>query len=254
MIARLTSLLFVFSALETIAFLAPKTTLSTTIDKHRTFLPTAKNGCLNLHTLYASDRHKNFAKMLPKAIIFDLDGCVWAPEMYQLMYGSPFKKDPENIPDMLTCNNQPVRLLGDIRNIFEELYTQECFDGVKIGISSRTDEPDWARELLSKFEVTVNEKSQPIHLINIFNGPVEIAKDSKKAHFRRIHAKTGINYEDMLFFDNEFGNCDQIAFMGVSVVYCPDGVTRKLWDMGLHDEFPRSDGSVINGDQGLFRW
>ena len=26
----------------------------------------------------------------PKVLVFDLDGCVWDPELYQLMGGSPF--------------------------------------------------------------------------------------------------------------------------------------------------------------------
>lgn len=81
------------------------------------------------------------------------------------------------------------------------------------------------------------------------NGPIEIEKDSKVDHFRRIHIETGIEYEDMLFFDNEFGNCEEVASLGVSVAYCPRGVTRKVWDMGILEEFPRSDGTVINGDQ-----
>eukprot|EP00536_Pseudo-nitzschia_multiseries_P018209 jgi/Psemu1/315604/fgenesh1_kg.2256_\ len=174
--------------------------------------------------------------------------------MYEILYfmggkGSPFKKDPKDNPNLLTCNNKPVRLLGDVRSIFAELHTQPCFEDIRIGISSRTDEPDWARELLEKFEITENEKGQPISLMNVINGPIEIAKDSKTEHFRRIHIETCIEYEDMLFFDNEFGNCDKIASLGVSVVYCPNGVTRKLWDMGVYDDFPKSDGSVINGDQ-----
>eukprot|EP00532_Pseudo-nitzschia_australis_P018529 CAMPEP_0168303964 /NCGR_PEP_ID=MMETSP0142_2-20121227/45068_1 /TAXON_ID=44445 /ORGANISM="Pseudo-nitzschia australis, Strain 10249 10 AB" /LENGTH=228 /DNA_ID=CAMNT_0008255039 /DNA_START=194 /DNA_END=880 /DNA_ORIENTATION=- len=211
-------------------------------------------GNLDLHVLHASDRSDKKGKMLPKAIIFDLDGCLWTPEMYEIMFfmggkGSPFKKDPKSDRNLLTCNNKPVRLLGDVRSIFEDLYTQPDFEDVKIGISSRTDEPNWARELLTKFEVTENERGQPIYLINVIDGPVEIAKDSKKEHFRRINIETGIEYEDMLFFDNEFGNCDKIASLGVSVVYCPDGVTRTLWDMGVHDDFPKSDGSVINGEQ-----
>lgn len=258
MIVRVTILLLLFCALETVAFVIPKTALLTSIDKHHGSCANVNKRCLILHVLHASGGNEKEAKTVPKAIIFDLDGCLWTPEMYEILYfmsgkGSPFKKDPKSDLNLLTCDNKPVRLLGDVRSIFEDLYTLPYFEDVRIGISSRTDEPNWARELLAKFEVTENERGQPIYLINVINGPVEIAQDSKKEHFQRIHIESGIDYEDMLFFDNEFGNCDKIASLGVSVVYCPDGVTRKLWDMGVYDEFPKSDGSVINGDKGG-RW
>ena len=29
--------------------------------------------------------------LLPKVVVFDLDGCVWEPEMYELAGGAPFK-------------------------------------------------------------------------------------------------------------------------------------------------------------------
>ena len=29
--------------------------------------------------------------IIPKVVVFDLDGCVWTPEMYELNGGTPFK-------------------------------------------------------------------------------------------------------------------------------------------------------------------
>jgi hypothetical protein len=34
----------------------------------------------------------------------------------------------------------------------------------------------------------------------------------------------------MVFFDNERGNCNTVAKLGVTVVYCPNGVTQEDWD------------------------
>ena len=187
------------------------------------------------------------------SIFFDLDGCLWTPEMYEIVYfmggrGAPFREDPEDPNQLLTTGDQPVRLLGDVRAVFEEVHTS-MDSGVLIGVSSRTDEPDWARELLDKFKICNNN----VCLADVLNGPIEIAKDSKAKHFRRIRAETGIGYQDMVFFDNEFGNCQEVASLGVSVVYCPDGVTMDLWRECLETEFPRSDGSVINSE-GWLSW
>lgn len=37
----------------------------------------------------------------------------------------------------------------------------------------------------------------------------------------------------MLFFDNEMGNIKSVSKLGVKCVYCPDGMTERIWDEGL---------------------
>ena len=37
----------------------------------------------------------------------------------------------------------------------------------------------------------------------------------------------------MLFFDNEYGNIENVQKLGVKCVYCPHGVTQTAWDEGL---------------------
>jgi len=199
---------------------------------------------------------ENKSKKLPKAIIFDLDGCLWTPEMYEIIFfqggrGSPFQTNPTDPLNLLTCGGSPVQLLGDTRAVFRELHTNHSFRNVKVGISSRTDEPTWARELLTKFPIPLSDEGiegECIHLETAFNGPIEIAQDEKVDHFHRIVEKCSIDFEEILFFDNEYRNCESVAKLGVSVVYCPDGVTKELWDLGVYEEFPRSNGSVINVD------
>eukprot|EP00951_Prasinocladus_malaysianus_P034157 scaffold342974_cov31-Prasinocladus_malaysianus.AAC.1 len=37
----------------------------------------------------------------------------------------------------------------------------------------------------------------------------------------------------LVFFDNEYGNCVDVQRLGVTCVYCPDGMTEQIWIMGL---------------------
>lgn len=99
----------------------------------------------------------------------------------------------------------------------------------------------------------------------------EIYPGSKLTHFRRIKESTGIEYSDMLFFDNEnwnikakrLVNCcgpctlrvhpacllpfsrnvflspQEVSRLGVVCVYTPDGMTNKAWREGL-DAFARN--------------
>ena len=177
--------------------------------------------------------------------------------MYELIYfsggrGAPFTLDRSNPKQLRTVGNEPVYLLGDVRKIFQELHQEAKtgFEVVKVGISSRTDEPDWARELLQKFKIDSlnNDQKESFSLEDVFKnsgGPIEIAKDSKVEHFKRICNSCGVRMEEILFFDNELGNCRQVAQLGVTVAYCPDGVKSHLWRYALDEAFPVTDGKVI---------
>lgn len=53
----------------------------------------------------------------------------------------------------------------------------------------------------------------------------EIYYGTKTKHFRAIHKASGIPYREMLFFDNERGNCRDVAALGVTCVYTPEGAS-----------------------------
>lgn len=177
--------------------------------------------------------------------------------MYEILYfskgrGAPFRPDPANPGQLLTVGNQPVYLLGNVREVMKELYVDPLWKDALVGISSRTDEPTWARELLTKFEI-INGSDEhsnvtTVVLQDIFEGgPIEIKQDSKVEHFQRISDTTGIDLEDILFFDNESGNCREVATLGVTVAYTPDGVTKEIFDVAL-EAFPQTGGDVVGLD------
>jgi len=209
--------------------------------------------------------------LTPKLIIFDLDGCLWRPEMYELLMfgddGSPFREDSRNPKALISSTGTQVRLIGDVRRIMFDLKHNPQWSSTRVGISSRTDEPDWARELLEKFIIDQRDcvdtntfalgespdKNMELNTIHSF--PLkdaftpelcEIAKDSKVQHFKRIlkNAGSGTKMEDILFFDNEMGNCRQVASLGVTVCYCPEGVTTIAWDLSI-SKFPAKNGQII---------
>ena len=157
----------------------------------------------------------------PKVVVFDLDGCLWDPEMYQLSWrgGAPFTPDGDA---MLAQSGERVVLLGAAREILRELRTTDDWSATKVAISSRTDEPAWAAELLDKFRV------DDMVLGDCFDAR-EITKESKSSHFRRLKEKYSCAYEDILFFDNEYGNCREISQLGVTVAFSPEGVTGDVW-------------------------
>ena len=138
-------------------------------------------------------------------------------EMYELLWegrgaGAPF--EPIDATDSSKLKAQcgaVVEMIGDVAHVFEKLYADPKWNGIQVGISSRTDEPTWARELLQKFKLPESQ----VPLESVFTGPWEIAYDGKTAHFERISKTTGVPMESILFFDNEAGNCRSVSKQGV---------------------------------------
>jgi len=113
-------------------------------------------------------------------------------------------------------------------------------------VASKTDEPDWAHFCLDHLVIggdqTVDDddeykdttKRPPIVLGSCFQRQgkslVEISYGTKTHHFHRLHQKTGIPYEEMTFFDNEYGNIRDVSKLGVHCFYTPDGMMVEDWE------------------------
>merc|ERR1712130_11326 len=178
---------------------------------------------------------------IPKVFVFDLDGCVWEPEMYELWgSGSPFTLNRKN-GNLKDSRNTDVYLLGAVREILYELKTNEKYANSIVAIASTRDEPNWARECLDKFKIGPN---LDITLGTVFSHS-EIYKSSigKKKHFQEIKTKTGVDFDEMVFYDNQMNNMNCVSKLGVTCVYTPDGVTAKMWQKSLED-FPMP-GKII---------
>ena len=62
----------------------------------------------------------------------------------------------------------------------------------------------------------------------------QIYKANKQQHFQNLKKEfPDIQYSEMLFFDNEYGNIRNVEKLGVKCVYCPEGMTEKAWQEGL---------------------
>ena len=178
---------------------------------------------------------------LPKVLVFDLDGCLWEPEMYELLYGTggaPFKPRPDG--DLIDRSGNIITLLGNTRDIMYELKSDGKWKDTKVAIASKCNEPNWAQECLDKFQLR-----EKVNLRSVFSPDlIEIYFGSKVNHLRSIAKKSGIALTDMIFFDNQIDNCREVAAIGVTVAYTPDGVTRSIFEKALQ-AFPQSTRKII---------
>lgn len=58
---------------------------------------------------------------------------------------------------------------------------------------------------------------------------------TKISHFKSIQHKTKINYNDMLFFDDETRNKEVERYLGVKFTLVVDGVTKPLFDKAIEE-------------------
>tara|TARA_B100000686_G_C16545193_1_gene839497 strand:+ start:358 stop:825 length:468 start_codon:yes stop_codon:yes gene_type:complete len=148
--------------------------------------------------------------MKPKLVVFDLDFTLWDAAGTWCDHLSP----PFNIRSgrIFDSRGSELKLYPSTIDILEELK-YEHFD---LGIASRTNEPDWARELLDLLNVRDYFRYE------------EIYPGSKVTHFKRLRNKSGLNYEDMIFFDDEQRNITEVGDLGVNCILVKNGISPSL--------------------------
>ena len=167
--------------------------------------------------------------------VFDLDDTVWEPEMYEL--NGPPKRIRHNIrgakkgKSLIVTDqlNTQINVYDGASYALSEINKLREIDNMDIqaAVASRTDEPEWAAQCMDW--LTVDDGKS---LTACFDH-VEIGFNDKQWHFQRLKKKTGIEYESMVFFDNEMRNIRSVRQLGVKCVYTPNGMTKDAWHDAL---------------------
>lgn len=84
---------------------------------------------------------------------------------------------------------------------------------------------------------------------------IEIFPGDKRKHFQNIRRASGIDFADMLFFDDardgKYGNCEPVSEMGVLAAHCPNGIyNEEVFTTGLekYSEWDRSPNNIVEWD------
>ncbi|KAG3022408.1 hypothetical protein PC121_g7641 [Phytophthora cactorum] len=191
---------------------------------------------------------------IPRLVVFDLDFTLWYPEMYEL-WGAPFKKNPTT-GVVTDCKGEQVHFFGAVHTVLSILETDPQFrDTTEVAVASRTTEPKWAKTCMRLMDVDIGDVSskdmkeeeseeseenddeedeEKKSLLSIVDYEA-IYPRNKRVHFEQLKKDSGIPYEDMLFFDNEYGNVHDIQKLGVTCAYCPQGLTEGSWIQGMEE-------------------
>lgn len=154
---------------------------------------------------------------VPRLIVFDLDFTLWdCGGTWCDCLSPPFRVDGAKIEDR---TGRLVRLYDDVHAILEYCDTEE----IPFAIASRTEQPTWARQLLEHLAITDRFAF------------AEIYPSSKLRHFAALQRASGIDYREMLFFDDEMRNIREVGGLGVASIFVRDGMTADLFHDSLAD-------------------
>ncbi|KAL9182740.1 hypothetical protein ACHAXT_004019 [Thalassiosira profunda] len=188
-------------------------------------------------------------------VVFDLDYTIWQPEMYQIdgppklisaddFRGKAKRKSrasPRQLPMGAATIHQnkiatdrrgtPITVFDGASHALSEINRMRKDMDLQVAISSRTDEPSWAYQLM-KWLVAADGK--PLSKC-IDPDLIEISYADKSSQFESLNRKTGIAFEKMVFFDNEIWNINSVGRLGVKCYHTPNGMTREDWERCLEE-------------------
>jgi len=149
---------------------------------------------------------------LPSLVVFDLDFTLWdCGGLWIDCAAYPFSKTATG--SIIDSSGRTLRLYEDVLDILAELDELP----IPIGVASRTEQPDWARDLLNLFEI--KDRFQF----------AEIYPDSKTEHFTGLREESGFAFEEMLFFDDEVRNIRGVGALGVNCIEVHRGIDGTLF-------------------------
>lgn len=159
---------------------------------------------------------------LPKMIVFDLDYTLW-PFWIDTHVTPPLKRSS----DGLTIKDRYGEAYGFYNDTAAILSSIKQKD-IVLGAASRTCAPELAREALTMLKIP---EASSKHAMSMFDH-LEIYPGDKKTHFAKLKKKSELEYEEMLFFDDESRN-KNVETLGVVMQLVKDGVSMKEIDRGV---------------------
>ncbi|XP_050209037.1 uncharacterized protein LOC126659744 [Mercurialis annua] len=140
-------------------------------------------------------------QLLPKLVVFDLDYTLW-----------PFYCECRSKHEMPSLYPHAKGILYALKD-----------KGIDMAIASRSPTMDIAKTFLGKLSIDSMFVTQ-----EIFSSWTH-----KTEHFQKIHTRTSVPFNSMLFFDDEDRNIQTVSKMGVTSIRVGNGVNLGALRQGL---------------------
>ena len=187
---------------------------------------------------------------VPKLIVFDLDMCMWSPEMYELsgqpdtpMEGSLGTDIGRGVVGAKVRSASPGRSRSEFQTVtlfpgallaLQECFTNEKFQHTKLAAASSSEEPSYSAACLDMLEILPGIKMREAFsyfAIGRTKACGNLTSD-KTTHFAKIKKESQVEFEEMLFFDDcNWGDHVERIHQAHGVIgqKTPNGLTEKEW-------------------------
>jgi magnesium-dependent phosphatase 1 len=177
---------------------------------------------------------------LPSMIVFDLDDCLWTPEMHELpgcpelpvhgklnpnynnstsgnSNGNGKQKQQTGVVGLQVLRyRDTVTLYDGARRVLYELATNPVYKGVLLATASSSLEPSYSYACLAGIEILPGLTMGDMMSFNQIGRTGNLSPD-KTSHFRELHDESGVPYNEMLFFDDW---CVKSILIVIVMLYC----------------------------------
>lgn len=159
----------------------------------------------------------------------------------------PLHRNKNTLNEVRDRHNHVVAFYRQVPDILHRLRDA----GVTIAAVSRTSAPNLARQALSLLLVPPKrgDSDQKVQKAESFFDEMEIYPGSKLKHFKRIHDRTGIPYDEMLFFDDEHRN-SEVEQLGITFCLVRNGTDAQTFERGLAEWRRRHPVKVVEDAEG----
>lgn len=205
----------------------------------------------------------------PKLIVFDLDMCLWSPEMYELeeipkkehaVIGKLSSSSGDEGVVGVRSGHEVIRLFDDARAILRDFHEGKFPEYLRIAAASSADTPRAVQ--IGKAAMSILEVAPGVTMRQVFargwpegfEGNLQIGRtpplssDKAATHFPILLSETKVAYKDMVFFDDcNWGDHVGNVFKSHGVVgqRTPRGLTRREWELCLASfQKERADGEL----------
>jgi magnesium-dependent phosphatase 1 len=159
---------------------------------------------------------------LPKMIVFDLDYTLW-PFWIDTHVTPPLKRSSDGLT-IKDRYGEDYGFYNDTAGILSSIKDKD----IVLGAASRTCAPELAREALTMLKIPGTSSRNAMSMFD----HLEIYPGDKKTHFAKLQKKSGLEYEEMLFFDDESRN-KNVETLGVVMQLVKNGVSKQEIDRGV---------------------
>jgi len=144
-----------------------------------------------------------------KIFVFDLDFTLWnAGDTFCSETQPPYVWRKGKLMDK---EGRWIRLYPNTIDVLEKLVSENKI----IVAASRTHQPSWANKLLELFDIDKHFACK------------EIYAGSKIIHLKKIHELFNVPYNQIVFFDDEKRNIDDVSSLGANCILVKGGITLE---------------------------